>query len=290
MQAHTHTHTHTQGKYCLDLDIIVLEGSRLKSPGVFKNSYHVVATNVAVASNTGPLRALVRGFVDAHCNNSLFFHDGESIIDMTVYSKNRLLRTPLSCKLDDATKTALRLLQPWCGTNITDAFVTNVPADLPLIKPREDFGQSISARKAKSATCRAGQKAEIAQSQATSLVLDEVVQELQAMLDAAGSKGCEVTPHALPPGPSGSQSVICKNVGTRVCLVSDGEEHVHNNAWLNVHEDGSVFYHCHAAGCKTKRPKHIGSLDRDLLMEQYDSSESSVACTMEVDHEESHGS
>jgi len=206
---------------------------------------------------------------------------------MAVYTKNRLLRTPLSCKLEDATKTALSLLQPWCGTGITDAFVTNVPADLPLIMPRENVGRAISARKAQSATSGAGQGVKIAPSQATSRVLNEVVQELQAMLDAAGSKGCEVTTHALPPGPSGAQSIICKNMRTRVCLVSDGEEHVHNNAWLNVHEDGSVFYHCHAAGCKTKRPKHIGSLDRDLLMEQYDSSESSVACTMEVDHEDS---
>ncbi len=60
LRLNIHTQIHKQGKHGMDLDIMVLEGSRLKSPGVFKNSYHVVATNVAVASNTGPLRALVR--------------------------------------------------------------------------------------------------------------------------------------------------------------------------------------------------------------------------------------
>jgi hypothetical protein len=42
--------------------------------------------------------ALVKEFVDAHANDNLFFHDEKSIIDMSVYSRNRLLRTPLSSK------------------------------------------------------------------------------------------------------------------------------------------------------------------------------------------------
>jgi hypothetical protein len=51
------------------------------------------------------------------------------IIDMSVYTKNRVLRTPLSFKLSDLTKTPLKLLPPWDGPNdVKEAFVTNVVA------------------------------------------------------------------------------------------------------------------------------------------------------------------
>jgi hypothetical protein len=97
------------------------------------------------------------------------------------------------------------------------------------------------------------------------LVRDEVVQGLQALLDAKGSRGCQVTPHACPPGCSGAQSFICKNEGTRVCLVSQGEEHVNNNAWLSVEQGGATNYWCHAPSCKEKGPRCIGDLDPGLL-------------------------
>lgn len=120
-----------QGNFGKDPDVRVLDASRLKADGTFKNSYHIILTDVVFTSNTGLLKACVVDFVNKHAHDSHFSWPGDpnrSIIDLGVYSKNRVLRTPDSFKLDDPTETRLKLLPPWDGgsNNILDAFVTNV--------------------------------------------------------------------------------------------------------------------------------------------------------------------
>ena len=251
----------------IDLVVRIVDSSRPipGRAGVFKHSYHLIGANLVFATNYGALAAFVQDFAYVHREDALFFagNDGKCIIDTSVYTKNRQLRTPLSCKLDDSTKTPLTLLEPWCGTNdIGDVFVTNPAADLPVIG-LEDFTNTIPPSTVKRAACCRSGGGGGADERVP--VRDEVVHSLQALLDAAGSRGCQVTPHACPPGSRGTQNFPCRNVGTRVCLVSEGEEHVHNNAWLSVEQDCAVSYSCHAPSCKAKGPRYIGDLDSALL-------------------------
>ena len=106
----------TQDKLGTDLNMRIVESSRpvSGSTDVLKHSYHVIGTNLVFATNDGPLAAFVQDFVYVHREDALFFagKNDECIIDTSVYTKNRQLRTPLSCKLNDSTKTPLTLLQP----------------------------------------------------------------------------------------------------------------------------------------------------------------------------------
>lgn len=237
----------TQDKVGIDLNVKIVEGTR-PIPGsadVFKHSYHLIGTNLVFANNTGPLKTFLLDFLDVHRDDKLFFYaNGECIIDLSVYTRNRLLRTPLSCKLDDSTKTPLTPLEPWCGPNdIWDALVTNPAAGIPVTR-LEDFTTTMPSKTTKRAMCCRSGGGGTAQSQATEHVpvRDEVVQGLQALLVAAGSRGCQVTPSARLCKLRGKLNVICKNERTRMCFVSEGEVHVRNNAWLSVEQDGAVGY------------------------------------------------
>jgi len=226
----------------------------------------VILTDVVFTSNTGPLKACVDDFVNKHADDKHFLWPGypdRCIIDMDVYSKNRVLRTPLSFKLDDATKTPLKLLHPWDGgsNNILDAFVTNVDsstqcliitdqhirkAGIPFMGPgtRRNKGHSTSWT----------QLARIPQLQRETVpVPEELVQELQALLDAAGGRDCRVIPSGHAPDEQGAQTVFCRNAGEkRECLVVKGDIHKGNNMYLKVHAAGQVFYCCHSLRCKQK--------------------------------------
>lgn len=288
----------TQDKLDLEFDPRVVESTRpiSGSAGLFKHSYHVIGANLVFANNNGPLKAFVHEFVRTHQDDELFYNDGKCIVDTGVYDRNRQLRTPLSCKLEDDTKTPLTLLDPWHGTNIGEALVTNPAADLPIVK-LGDFSTTMPQNDTKGAVRSKTGLGNTAQSQAAAErvpVRKELVQQLQALLDASGSKGCQVTSYARPRGYTGTLNVICKNVQTRACLVSRGEEHVNNNAWLSVNPDGAVCYCCHASDCKQKGITYIGDVDTGLLDSDDDSPESSItsksaAATMELDNDDAAG-
>jgi hypothetical protein len=300
----------TQDKLSMELEVLVLEGSRLNSEGQFKHSYHVIGTNLAFDSNVkkGSLEAFVLDFQKTHAKDKLFFWPGEphcSIIDTSVYSRNRVLRTPLSFKLNDESKTPLKLLQPWdCHNRIEEAFITNlaVPASDLRILSMEDISSVIPVEPARSfhpltggrktdgasAARHGGGGSRNARVQAAGLVLPaDVVQQLQALLDAAESKGCQVLDK--PPVPSkkdGTPNFACENVERRECLVCKGEEHKDNHAGLNVRPDGQVHYWCHAPRCKSQGPQYIGDLKPDLEATTTSASASGKTTTdMELDEE-----
>ena len=107
----------------------------------------MIGINLAFDSNCkmGSMGAFVLDFQKTHAKDRLFSWPAEpqrSIIDTAVYSKRRLMRTPLSSKLNDETKTPLKLLQPWdCINGIEEAFITNLEACAPdlLILSMEDI-------------------------------------------------------------------------------------------------------------------------------------------------------
>lgn len=206
----------------------------MKSADIFKHSYHVVATNFAFTSNTGPMKTFMHIFCKMHAQDELLFftynNSRSCIIDESVYTKNRLFRTPLSCKLDDASKIPLKLLQPWHGkNNIQDAFVTNVvvgaagllvlgPQELSHInseKPVSSLIPSAGKSRKQEASTSAGGRRNNATVQVTKVAVPTtVVQQLQSLLDAAGSKGCKVHTNSCVVAEDGSRNFLCRNVET----------------------------------------------------------------------------
>lgn len=297
----------------MDLDIRVLEGSRaLSSEGNVKYSYHLVGGNLVFASNTknGPMNAFVKAFEDRLMKEKPAFlpcnDDGSprNIIDMSVYSKNRVLRTALSCKLSDATKTPLKLLPPWDGRNdLEGAFVTNIVPAGQHVFTMQDINRAIPATSA-SVTCllllsagakkaagssamraRGGNDGQAAQAPVPNLPSD-VLPQLQALLDAAGSRGCQVKQGAGKALENGMLSFPCVNVGTRECLVCEGVTHVSNNASLNVGQDGRrVYYKCLALDCCKEGYKYIGALKPEVNRVLYSASASAGQPTSEMEAE-----
>jgi hypothetical protein len=284
-----------QNKLSLDLDIRVLESSRPTSAGARKLSYHVIGTNLAFedCSKNGPLDAFVMDFLDTNAKDKAFFWPdnlNRSIVDKSVYSRNRVLRTPLSFKLDDETKTPLLLLQPWNGQNeIEEAFVTNLTVCGPGLRilTMQDISSIIPAKATKNmsficfpqlggmkkeegaSASSAGRGRSIsshaAQAGGPSVCPTVSVKELQVMLDAAGSEGCVVLGQLPDPSKKdGTTNFECRNVGKRKCLVCEGEMHEKNNASLNVDRATNVRYWCFAPDCHKRGPVHIGSLVQGL--------------------------
>ncbi len=243
----------------------------------------MIGTNLAFDSNCkmGAMGAFVLDFQKTHAKDRLFSWPAEpqrSIIDTAVYSKRRLMRTPLSSKLNDETKTPLKLLQPWdCINWIEDAFITNLEACAPdllilsmedisgviPVEPAGSFHPVACVRNADRASARYDQSGRGSSMQATVLALPaDVIQQLQALMDAAGSKGCRVLDKPPIPGKNdGTPNFQCENVEKRrECLVCQGEVHKDNNAFLNVRSDGRVHYWCHAPSCNREGSKYIGDL------------------------------
>jgi P4 family phage/plasmid primase-like protien len=296
----------------VDLDIRVLEGSRPDSEGNVKYSYHVVGTNLIFASNTSPMKAFVQGFEEKLAKDKPSFlpsSDDDSprhIIDMSVYTKNRVLRTPLSFKLSDSTRTPLKLLPPWDGPNdMTEVFVTNVAAGAAAgqrIFTMQDISRAIPApatsatgslppagakRKEGESTLRArgGRGCKAAQATAPAMPSD-VVQQLQALLDAAGNKGCQAKNDAGSLLDNGVLSFSCQNVGTRECLACKGVAHKSNNASLHVHQDSlRVYYKCLAPKCAKQAKIYIGvlKLEPDGALSATSASAGQAAAEMEVE-------
>ena len=201
-----------------------------------------------------------------------------NIIDMSVYSNNRVLRTPLSSKLSDSTNTPLKLLPPWDGHNYLErAFVTNIVSAGQHVFTIQDINRAIPtthalvtgllqsrgakrAARASISRARGGNNGQAAQATEPTLPSD-VLPQLQALLDAAGSRGCQVKQGACKALENGMLSFPCENVGIRECLVCEEEEHKHNHASLNVGHDGrKVFYKCLAPKCCKEGYKYIGAL------------------------------
>jgi P4 family phage/plasmid primase-like protien len=288
------------------LDIRVLEGSRPDSAGNVKYSYHVIGTNLIFACNTSPMKAFVQCFEDKLAKDKPSFlpisDDGSSrrIIDMSVYTKNRVLRTPLSFKLSDSTKTPLKLLPPWDGpNNVKEAFVTNVVAGAAgqRIFTMQDISCAIPAtgrlplRGAKSkegaSTLRARGGGGSITAQATVPAMPrDVVQQFQALLDAAGSKGCQAKNDAGSLLDNGLLSFLCQNVGTRECLACEGVTHKSNNASLHVHRDSlRVYYKCLAPKCTKQAKRFIGvlKLEPDGAFSSTSASPGQAAAEMELE-------
>ena len=80
-----------------------------------------------------------------------------------------------------------------------------------------------------------------------------IMKQVQEMVNTAGGSGCvvdNILPLTDPESDNGMMVIRCRNRGQRTCLVTRGEVHVDNNAYILVCPDGKVLYKCKGQDCK----------------------------------------
>jgi hypothetical protein len=92
----TNLHDYCKDRYKRSPELYVCCSSRERKDGKFKNSYHVVSPSVVFPNNhDGTMKVF---FSNLCCGSEWLHTDGESYVDMRVYTKNRCVRLPLCCK------------------------------------------------------------------------------------------------------------------------------------------------------------------------------------------------
>ena len=217
------------------LEIVVVDGSRWESDTNYKASYHVHVTNV--------------GF-DNIATHRRFVTHITSQIDRSVYRPG-LLRLPGSHKWNDPNKTPLTILG---AGDLRDTLVTVLPPDTYVVKSaqvpaaRTRKGPSGRKQKAQRTTkpqgSRKGTRSTRTNPNTVPLAPREVRARLEGMLSAHGH-----AQHELRATTKGRfYSLI--NGGPRACLVTPGQTHSLENAYLQVMTNGDVRYGCHHPSCK----------------------------------------
>jgi hypothetical protein len=259
-----------QDQFGIEVEIVVLEGSRILGNGVWKRSNHIIFVNIACASISGALKSFVKDLVEENNKNTLFWWDDKgkqkNIVDHGVYTRNRCFRTPLSAKGDDSTATKLQRIERikskddagnvsivWeprplvTKEEILECLVSYIPDDLRQRIIPDNESASNSQRHASGVSQR--QNPRPAPSQQNSEYHAATLAQVQRMVDTAGGSGCVVY-KIQEECDDGSMRIQCKNDGLRTCLVTKGEVHDSNNAAIMVRADGTVWYYCYTKLCK----------------------------------------
>lgn len=241
--------TYLTTKYGRDPGFVILNGSRQSKTG-YKNSYHIVATNIAYACNTSTLADDVAAIA-----NEL----PEGDLDMSVYSRNRLMRVPGAHKGNDVTKTKLCRLEcvngayvmlPFNSTaDILKYFVTRVPDHLKddIIPNRAPTAMVKQSRKRKSMTHAEADPSDLnSETQRKTQLPLEVLTHLSDLLSSThGFESHSVAGEMIPYG-EGNGCIIplrLKN-GIESCkcpLHLDGSvTHMSNNQKLHLWNNGHI--------------------------------------------------
>jgi len=91
--------TACENRFGMDPGIYVALSSRQTNEG-FKNSYHVVCPAIRFDTNHD---GTMEQFITAMCEGDGWYNQGKSIVDLTVYGKNRCMRLPFNCKRGSST-------------------------------------------------------------------------------------------------------------------------------------------------------------------------------------------
>jgi len=237
-------------------------GCRELSPGVFKNSYHIVVAGLIFSNNhEGAMKNCVAAI-------KATIEDGSEGIDMKVYAWGQMMRTILCSKRGSNIPLRSITGDPFSSTsslfsddvcmedNVTDLtnFLVTAQDDRPSVKRVDGLSTvNISKAAAKKNEARKRERAirgvsgDILSSSGTFMPVN-VTADCQRMVDATRSEGCVVTGrvHKI------NQAYIlqCQNSGIRHCIAnSGGHQHENENARLVV-VNGYVQYRCFSENCK----------------------------------------
>jgi len=251
-------------------ELYVTCGSRDVSPGIFKNSFHIVVGNVVFSSNhEGAMKRCV-----AAIKASL----GETTkhgIDMTVYSRGQMMRTIL-CGKRESNVPLRSITGDACSSTSTCFSNDNLMQyncnglENYLITVLQDYGTIVRVdgvgtmdRGDGAAKKAASRKCELTIRSVTSAVLEGdgdfmpllVTSDYQQMLDATSSRCCVVTGKIIEIG--GVYILQCRNSGVRTCIANTGGRlHENENARLVV-AHGYVEYRCFSDHCNNSSNHHV---------------------------------
>jgi hypothetical protein len=234
-----------RGRLAVDLDParwVLARGSREKK-GEWRESFHLTHLDFTFESNHVGMRLFA---------GALLLAGGTSVVDGKVYTKNRVFRVPWAAKVDDPTRTPLRVITP--GRTALDALVTPVCGPPTVSNAKALLAFPTAAAVVKPSQRRTPAPAAV---EAT----DGVQGELQAMLRARGDQTSLVVAEVAG---QGHRRIFrgSNNGAARTCP----SNHVHesNNFYLSLDTaTGRVFYHCHqnSKGC-SRREVFYGTLPR----------------------------
>lgn len=217
-------------------DWIVLIGSRgttaKDGTPTWKHSYHASLRSVYFVDNHCALAALMAEVYRRFEDERLFCGSArKSIVDFSVYTKNRMWRLPLSSKLGgDPTPLTFEA----DGFSLVDAFVTVPPTDADVVLTEADVARVYPPPPAEKSTAHPSSPR-----QAPS---PGIIRELTDVLRQFGD-ATSVVVRELPPKETSTRCFTCRTVGLRVC--PHKHEHDSNNFFLVVKANGDVWYHCH---------------------------------------------
>jgi hypothetical protein len=262
--------------YGFDPVIVVSNSSRQKA-GQWKQSWHFTVTNASFSSNKGEMQSFMRRFQVHHQDTEILWVDGAFLVDMTVYTNYRVIRTPLSYKEDDPLKTKMLPCQ-YNGTEwvtqpimdeeqLLDYLITYLPDGVMLLPDSEPCTNSNSQRHASGVSRRQNPRpAPLEQNSAQEAT---ILAQVQGMVHTEGGSGCVVY-NIQQTFDDGTMRIRCKNDGPRKCLVTKDEIHENDNAFITVYPDGRVMYNCYSNPCRDYEPGvQIGKLqpfDESLYM------------------------
>lgn len=193
-------------------DWIVLIGSRSTSAKdgtpMWKHSYHASLRSVYFADNHSALAALMAAVYHRFEDDRLFWHSGsarKSIVDFSVYTKNRMWRLPLSSKLGgDPTPLTFEA----DGFSLADAFVTVPPTDADVVLTEADVARIYPPLPAEKSTMHRSSPRQGPIPAPSPGIIRELTDVLRQFGDATS-----VVVRELPPKETSTRCFACRTVG-----------------------------------------------------------------------------
>ena len=287
-------------KYKRNPKLAVCCSTRLVDPSdpeLWKNSYHIVFQDLVFQSNHGSamkafwtdMTALLSGDEWHWDNKGKWTH----IIDMGVYTRNRVMRLPLCSKRGGMPFTRISGDPLDTNDDFTSKFTEDDPEayepfviSSPVIdgdsisipdpasvknarEPRASSRKRTSPDKGAAChqTCGASAATTTTTTASTTDLPPGIVRDVQQILDQNDSRGCEVTGRVIPSIGTQTKKITlpCKNQGPRHCLATKGITHANNNAYMQCDADGYLWYKCHSEKCRASRGFCLGKSPPSLL-------------------------
>ena len=252
--------------YNINPEIFVACGTRRSKADLLKHSYHIVIDNLVFSCNHD---GNMKQFFKLGEEDDWYYQDKNGnrkyVIDLGVYTKNRLFRLPLCCKHrnEDPTSTPLvRISQDAYEDDFTLSLSENIDDNLPFVISNPDMdgdkylvpimnpippvGPGVSPNKPK-----AGRKTRpLIKSVKKPLTFP--MELLRELLDKSGDNVSIPTTVGYHEDPPEWQVQCDQAKKARKCLVSPEKTHDSNNCLLFITKWNGIFrikYHCTASEC-----------------------------------------
>ena len=251
-------------KFSRDPQIHVLCGTRLKKDQIFKNSYHIIISNVVFERNhDGQMKGLFASIQDGFT----WIDEGKkkSMIDLTVYSRNRHFRLPHCCKLGTNTP-LLRISGDPLMDDLSQEFGREVDAVLPcfIVNPEPAESWHMGGVFVNTPTpelqlsivqpIKRARTAQLEEAKTSEKTLPFPMQTLQDLLALAGDSVTKLTNAKYLKDEQAWRIQGDQRRQLRCCLVMEDETHQSNNCLLFVElvdQSFRVMYFCTAKSCSS---------------------------------------